>query len=356
MVVGLAREAGVAVVEVQPVRGPHAQVLEVDLEVGLASGQGVRLLRPVGPVPELEAGVAVLGVDPLVAARVPPEALLLHVHPVRSAGARGVDPQPVADLDVAGGRVVDREGPGQIPRVGGRLPGLVLVEDEVVVHPDVPVEGVFRARVQVGQLPHHVVGAVVQVAPVIPDLADPVHDERYVARVEAVGLEVRVPAVHVLPVAAEVVVLEVRVDPHLAVVLGNRHVEVEHAVGVGDVLPAEVLAGGARVPGVLNPVLRAFHAARVDGERYRLVAAHVVPLLDHGVVAVPVRVGEDVVGEDCLVLVAVRVEVMGVAGDVFPVVAGRVLEVVDARLQPQVADLRSYFEVEFDRHVATQVG
>ena len=72
--------------------------------------------------------------------------------------------------------------------------GLVLVEDEVVVHPDVPVEGVVRANYQVGQLPRHVVGAVVQVAPVIPDLAGPVHDERDVARVDAVGLEVIVPA------------------------------------------------------------------------------------------------------------------------------------------------------------------
>ena len=357
MVVGLAREAGAAVVEVQPVRGPHAQVLELHLDVGLARGQGARLLHPVGPVPELEAGVAVFGVDPLLAARVPPEAVLLHVHPVRRAGARGVDPEPVADLDVACGRVVDREGPWQALGVRGRLPGLVLVEDEVVVHLDVPVEGVVRACVQVGQLPGHVVGAVVQVVPVLPDLAHPVHGERYVARVEAVGLEVRVPAVHVLPVAAEVVVLEVGVDPHLAVVLGHGHVEVEHAVRGGDVLPAEVLAGGVRVPGVLHPVVGAAdHAARVDGERYRLVSAHDVPLVDHGVVAVPVGVGERVPWLGGLPLVAVRVEVPAAAGDVFPVVAGRVLQVVDARLQPQVADRGPDVDREVDREVPALVG
>ena len=57
VVVGLARESGAAVVQVQPVGGPHAQVLEVHLDVGLARGQrqpGVVVLHPVGPVPELE--------------------------------------------------------------------------------------------------------------------------------------------------------------------------------------------------------------------------------------------------------------------------------------------------------------
>ena len=48
--------------------------------------------------------------------------------------------------------------------------------------------------------------------------------------------------------------------------------------------------------------------------------------------------------------------VMGVAGDAAPVVAGRIPQVVDCRLQPQVADPWPDVDREVDRDVPALVG
>ena len=279
-------------IDLDVVLGARVQVAEVQAHLG---GTGVQGLRVIDPSAVLVGGddhwivVAVL-----VAWEVVPLAEPRDVDPTAFGGVTGVE--AALDLQLAGVELVDGQVPVNHP-IGivnqahevRAAPLHVVVVGHVAVPVDVPLQGVVVAPrggcVNGGDVPAHLVGAVVEVLGPVP-LAVLLGLQGQIEGEAAGDLEVEVALHDMVPVAIRrVVQVAVDLDPavpraHGQVPLDGAPVRgevlaVPVAVGLSGPVPLEVVVVAVRQVGEV-PRQVGGAAAQVGG-RFAPLERHIVP-------------------------------------------------------------------------------
>ena len=227
--------------------------------LGLASSQVLRVVVPTAVLQcaqpervELAALGAVQGQGALV--------VIDFGVGVAGIARANIDAHHRVDLDIADG-VIDVEIPVEGLCIGRRGPLLVVIEDDVVVVPNRPLQGVVVAYCEIGEVPHQVVCAVGKFEGLVDPSAALLRRHVYISA-KAVGVELVEVVAHLVIRSEGGLQKQVVLDLSPAVPLANRDVELvrgcacriepETAIAI-----AAGVAGHAPVDGdvVLDPVI-----------------------------------------------------------------------------------------------------